>query len=120
MLSSHLNLVYETYSKLVKTFNTNNRYQCPRNFDINLNINIMNIKIRYQCRYQYQKSQKSISISIPIPKIIEFKLNPKTIPKYLDILQSQANTPKIRASIADLWCKSPILKEKNYPILYKT
>ena len=32
-----------------------------------------------------------------------FKLNLKTIPKYLDILRSQANTQKIRASIAQLW-----------------
>lgn len=73
----------------------------PRNFNINLNI--INIKIRYQCQYQYQKSIKTISISIPIPQKIEFKLNLKTIPKYLDILQSQANTQKIRASIAHLW-----------------
>ena len=33
----------------------------------------------------------------------KFKLNLKTIPKYLDILRSQANTKKIRASIAHLW-----------------
>ena len=73
-----------------------------RNFDINLNINIKNIKTRYQYQYQYCRTQKSISISIPIPKIIKFKLNLKTIPRYLDILRSQANTQKIRASIAHL------------------
>ena len=60
----------------------------PRNFDINPNINIIKIKIRYQCQYQYPKSHKPISI--PIPKIIELKLNLKTIPNYLVILQSQA------------------------------
>ena len=72
----------------------------PRNFDINLNINIVNIKTRYQSQYQYCKSQNVISI--PIPKIVKFKFNLKTIPRYLDILRSQANTPKIRASIAHL------------------
>ena len=75
----------------------------PRNFDINLNINIANIKTRYQSQYQYCKSQNVISIPIPIPKIVKFKLNLKTIPRYLDILRSQANTQKIRASIAHLW-----------------
>ena len=35
--------------------------------------------------------------------MIKFKLNLKTIPRYLDILRSQANTQKIRASIAQLW-----------------
>ena len=73
-----------------------------RNFDINLNINITNIKTRYQSQYQYCRTQISISISIPIPKIIKFKLNLKTIPRYLDILQSQDNTQKIRTSIAQL------------------
>ena len=34
--------------------------------------------------------------------MIKFKLNLKTIPRYLDILRSQANTQKIRASIAQL------------------
>ena len=77
----------------------------PRNFDINLNINITNIKTRYQSQYQYCRTRKSISISIPISKIIKFKLNLKTIPRYLDILRSQANTPKIRASIAQLWAE---------------
>ena len=74
----------------------------PRNFDINLNINIANIKTRYQSQYQYCKSQNVISIPTPIPKIVKFKLNLKTIPRYLDILRSQANTQKIRASIAHL------------------
>ena len=74
----------------------------PRNFDINLNINIANIKTRYQSQYQYCKSQNVISIPIPIPKIVKFKLNLKTVPRYLDILRSQANTQKIRASIAHL------------------
>ena len=76
----------------------------PRNFDINLNINIENIKNRYQSQYQYYRTQNLISIPIPIPRIMKFKLNLKTIPRYLDILQSQANTQKIRASIAHLWC----------------
>ena len=74
-----------------------------RNFDINLNINIKNIKTRYQYQYQYCRTQDSITISIKIPKIVKFKLNLKTIPRYLDILRSQANTQKIRASIAQLW-----------------
>ena len=73
-----------------------------RNFDINLNINIKNIKTRYQYQYQYCITQNSITISIKIPKIVKFKLNLKTIPRYLDILRSQANTQKIRASIAHL------------------
>ena len=34
---------------------------------------------------------------------MKFKLNLKTIPRYPDILRSQANTQKIRASIAQLW-----------------
>ena len=72
----------------------------PRNFDINLNINITNIKNRYQSQYQYCRTQNLISIPIPIPRIMKFKLNLKTIPRYLDILRSQANTQKIRASIA--------------------
>ena len=79
----------------------------PRNFDINLNINIANIKTRYQSQYQYCKSQNVISIPIPIPKIVKFKLDLKTIPRYLDILRSQANTQKIRASIAHL-CYTPL------------
>ena len=74
-----------------------------KNFNINLNINIKNIRTRYQYQYQYCRIQNSISISIPIPKMIKFKLNLKTIPRYLDILRSQANTQKIRASIAQLW-----------------
>ena len=74
-----------------------------RNFDINLNINIKNIKTRYQYQYQYCRTQNSITISIKIPKIVKFKLNLKTIPRYLDILQSQDNNQKIRASIAHLW-----------------
>ena len=73
-----------------------------KNFNINLNINIKNIRTRYQYQYQYCRIQNSISISIPIPKMIKFKLNLKTIPRYLDILRSQANTQKIRASIAQL------------------
>ena len=77
----------------------------PRNFDINLNINFANIKTRYQSQYQYCKSQNVISIPIPIPKIVKFKLNLKTVPRYLDILRSQANTQKIRASIAQLWVR---------------
>ena len=76
-----------------------------RNFDINLNINIKNIKTRYQYQYQYCITQNSITISIKIPKIVKFKLNLKAIPRYLDILRSQANTQKIRASIAQLWYK---------------
>ena len=60
---------------------------------------------RYQYQYQYCRIQNSISISIPIPKMIKFKLNLKTIPRYLDILRSQANTQKIRASIAQLWIR---------------
>ena len=74
-----------------------------KNFNINLNLNIKNIRTRYQYQYQYCRIQNSISISIPIPKMIKFKLNLKTIPRYLDILRSQANTQKIRASIAQLW-----------------
>ena len=74
-----------------------------KNFNINLNINIKNIRTRYQYQYQYCRIQNSISISIPIPKMIKFKLNLKTIPRYLDILRSQANTQKIRAGIAQLW-----------------
>ena len=74
-----------------------------KNFNLNLNINIKNIRTRYQYQYQYCRIQNSISISIPIPKMIKFKLNLKTIPRYLDILQSQDNTQKIRASIAQLW-----------------
>ena len=66
-----------------------------------INLNIKNIKTRYQ--YQYCRTQNSITNSIPIPKIVKFKLNLKTIPRYLDILRSQANTQKIRASIAHLW-----------------
>ena len=77
-----------------------------KNFNINLNINIKNIRTRYQYQYQYCRIQNSISISIPIPKMIKFKLNLKTIPRYLDILRSQANTQKIRASIAQLWVVS--------------
>ena len=73
-----------------------------KNFNLNLNINIKNIRTRYQYQYQYCRIQNSISISIPIPKMIKFKLNLKTIPRYLDILRSQANTQKIRASIAQL------------------
>ena len=72
----------------------------PRNFD--LNINITNIKKRYQSQYQYCRNQNLISIPIPIPRKIKFKPNLKTIPKYLDILRSQGNTQKIRASIAHL------------------
>ena len=74
-----------------------------KNFNLNLNINIKNIRTRYQYQYQYCRIQNSISISIPIPKMIKFKLNLKTIPRFLDILRSQANTQKIRASIAQLW-----------------
>ena len=66
----------------------------PRNFDINLNINITNIKNRYQSQYQYCRNQNLISIPIPIPRIMKFKLNLKTIPRYLDILRSHANTQK--------------------------
>ena len=77
-----------------------------KNFNLNLNINIKNIRTRYQYQYQYCRIQNSISISIPIPKMIKFKLNLKTIPRYLDILRSQANTQKIRASIAQLWFKA--------------
>ena len=73
-----------------------------KNFNFNLNINIKIIRIRYQYQYQYCRTHNSISISIPIPKTIKFKLNLKTIPRYLDILRSQANTQKIRASIAQL------------------
>ena len=73
-----------------------------KNFNLNININIKNIRTRYQYQYQYCRIQNSISISIPIPKMIKFKLNLKTIPRYLDILRSQANTQKIRASIAQL------------------
>ena len=68
---------------------------------------IKNIKTRYQYQYQYCRIQNSISISIPIPKMIKCKLNLKTIPRYLDILRSQANTQKIRASIAQLWFIHP-------------
>ena len=75
-----------------------------KNFNINLNINIKNIRTRYQYQYQYCRIQNSISI--PIPKMIKFKLNLKTIPRYLDILRSQANTQKIRASIAQLWLRA--------------
>ena len=75
----------------------------PRNFDINLNINITNIKNRYQSQYQYCRTQNLISIPTPIPRVMKFKFNVKTIPRYLDILRSQANTQKIRASIAHLW-----------------
>ena len=64
-----------------------------------LNLNIKNIRTRYQYQYQYCRIQNSI----PIPKMMKFKLNLKTIPRYLDILRSQANTQKIRASIAQLW-----------------
>ena len=74
-----------------------------KNFNFNLNLNIKIIRIRYQYQYQYCRIHNSISISIPIPKTIKFKLNLKTIPRYLDILQSQDNTQKIRASIAQLW-----------------
>ena len=74
-----------------------------KNFNFNLNLNIKIIRIRYQYQYQYCRTHNSISISIPIPKTIKFKLNLKTIPRYLDILQSQANTQKIQASIAQLW-----------------
>ena len=74
-----------------------------KNFNLNININIKNIRTRYQYQYQYCRIQNSISISIPIPKMIKFKLNLKTIPRYLDILRYQANTQKIRASIAQLW-----------------
>ena len=77
--------------------------------NFNLNINIKNIRTRYQYQYQYCRIQNSISISIPIPKMIKFKLNLKTIPRYLDILRSQANTQKIRASIAQLWY-GPLLR----------
>ena len=77
-----------------------------KNFNLNININIKNIRTRYQYQYQYCRIQNSISISIPIPKMIKFKLNLKTIPRYLDILRSQANTQKIRASIAQLCGRS--------------
>ena len=81
-----------------------------KNFNFNLNLNIKIIRIRYQYQYQYCRIHNSISISIPIPKTIKFKLNLKTIPRYLDILQSQDNTQKIRASIAQLWDKPFIPK----------
>ena len=84
-----------------------------KNFNINLNINIKNIRTRYQYQYQYCRIQNSISISIPIPKMIKFKLNLKTIPRYLDILRSQANTQKIRASIAQLWSKQFVSQQFN-------
>ena len=84
-----------------------------KNFNINLNINIKNIRTRYQYQYQYCRIQNSISISIPIPKMIKFKLNLKTIPRYLDILRSQANTQKIRASIAQLWSGGHIFRDRN-------
>ena len=71
-----------------------------KNFNFNLNIKI--IRTRYQYQYQYCRTHNSTSISIPIPKTIKFKLNLKTIPRYLDILRSQANTQKTRASIAQL------------------
>ena len=74
-----------------------------KNFNFNLNLNIKIIRTRYQYQYQYCRAHNSISIPIPIPKTIKFKLNLKTIPRYLDILQSQDNTQKIRASIAQLW-----------------
>ena len=79
----------------------------PRNFDINLNINITNIKNRYQSQYQYCRTQNLISI--PIPRIMKFKLNLKTISRYLDILRSQANTQKNQASIAHL-CNSDTIR----------
>ena len=80
-----------------------------KNFNLNLNINIKNIRTRYQYQYQYCRIQNSISISIPIPKMIKFKLNLKTIPRYLDILRSQANTQKNQASIAHL-CNSDTIR----------
>ena len=83
-----------------------------KNFNFNLNLNIKIIRIRYQYQYQYCRTHNSISISIPIPKTIKFKLNLKTIPRYLDILQSQDNTQKIRASIAQL-CYEPYLEILN-------
>ena len=76
-----------------------------KNFNFNLNLDIKIIRTRYQYQYQYYRTHNSISISIPIPKMIKFKLNLKTIPRYLDILRSQANTQKIQASIAQLWFK---------------
>ena len=87
-----------------------------KNFNINLNINIKNIRTRYQYQYQYCRIQNSISISIPIPKMIKFKLNLKTIPRYLDILRSQPNTQKIRASIAQLWSRPWQLKMSQWTI----
>ena len=81
-----------------------------KNFNYNLNLNIKIIRIRYQYQYQYCRTHNSISISIPIPKTIKFKLNPKTIPRYLDILRSQDNTQKIRASIAQLWLRTERLQ----------
>ena len=72
-------------------------------FNFNLNLDIKIIRTRYQYQYQYCRTHNSISISIPIPKTVKFKLNLKTIPRYLDILQSQDNTQKIQASIAQLW-----------------
>ena len=84
-----------------------------KNFNINLNINIKNIRTRYQYQYQYCRIQNSISISIPIPKMMKFKLNLKTIPRYLDILRSQANTQKIRASIAQL-CSVGSIRGRPY------
>ena len=87
-----------------------------KNFNINRNINIKNIRIRYQYQYQYCRIQNSISISIPISKMIKFKLNLKTIPRYLDILQSQANTQKIQASIAQLWFKGFYLELVKFRI----
>ena len=56
-----------------------------KNFNFNLSLNIKIIRTRYQYQYQYCRIQNSISISIPIPKMIKFKLNLKTIPRYLDI-----------------------------------
>ena len=71
-------------------------------FNFNLNLDIKIIRTRYQYQYQYYRTHNSITVSIAIPKTIKFKLNLKTIPRYLDILQSQDNTQKIRASIAQL------------------
>ena len=84
-----------------------------KNFNLNININIKNIRTRYQYQYQYCRIQNSISISIPIPKMIKFKLNLKTIPRYLDILRSQANTQKIQASIAQL-CENLLVIGKSF------
>ena len=64
--------------------------------DTNINTNTVGFKIQSQSQYQY-------------PKMIKFKLNLKTIPRYLDILLSQDNTQKIRASIAQLCCSINLL-----------